>query len=254
MQRFFKEDLNSNSNVIFLDGEEKTHIIKSLRMEIGGKLIVCDGKLNDYVCKIEDFEKDKVVLTVLKKQKNENELTVLKKQKNENEADVKIHLFQAVPKLNKLEFIVQKAVELGVFKITPILTNRCIAKISEKNLEKKLKRLQKISKQAAAQSGRGIIPFVDSVLKFDTALEKIKKSELKLLFYEYATQKLNNINIKDKKNIAIVVGCEGGFEKEEVLKAKEKGVLILSLGKRILRCETAPICALSVLMNISGNL
>ena len=97
MQRFFKEDVNSN--VIFLDGEEKTHITKSLRMEIGEKLVVCDGNLNDYVCKIEDFEKDKVVLTVLKKQKNENE------------ANVKIHLFQAVLKLNKLEFIALKAVE-----------------------------------------------------------------------------------------------------------------------------------------------
>lgn len=240
MQRFFKK--NVEEDVIFLDGEEKDHIVKSLRMKVGEKVVVCDGNLNDYVCQIKHFNKEKVVLNVLKKEINSSE------------ADVNFHLFQAVPKLSKLEFIVQKAVELGVFKITPILTSRCIAKINEKNLEKKLIRLQKISKQAAAQSGRGIIPVVDSVLKFDVALKKIRKNQLKIMFYEYANQKLNNINIKKQKNIAIVVGCEGGFEKEEVLKAKEEGFLILSLGKRILRCETAPICALSVLMNITGNL
>ena len=240
MQRFFKEKINEK--FIVLDGEDRNHIVNSLRMKKGDFVVVCDGNLNDYRCVIDNVKKDYVVLNIVKKEKNTAE------------PDVKVYLYQAIPKLNKLELIIQKSVELGVFAIVPIVTRRCVATISKQNIEKKIKRFQKISKQAAAQSQRGIVPVVMPVLNFSDAVQDVKKKDLKILFYEYGDVKLNNINIAEKKNIGLIVGSEGGFEEKEVEFAKREGVFVVGLGKRILRCETAPISALSVLMHITGNL
>ncbi len=241
MQHFFRGDEDIiEKDYIILKGENANHIANSLRMKIGEELVVCDGNLNEYCCVIKKISKFDVFLNVLNKQKNSFEPTI------------NLHLFQAVPKSSKLDLIVQKAVELGANSITPILTKRCISKIDKSG--RKIMRLQKIAKNAAQQSKRGIVPFINNVLEFDEAILKMLESEIKILFYEYEGVKLNNIDIENKKNFAILIGSEGGFEKEEVEHAKKKGITIASLGKRILRCETAPICAISVLMNMTDNL
>lgn len=240
MQRFFMEV--KDQNCIILDKEDSNHVVKSLRMRVGENLCICDAKQTDYLCVIEKINSGEVFLKVLEKKENETEPTI------------NLHLFQAVPKLNKLEFILQKAVELGVKKITPVLTKNCVATITDKNIDKKTKRLEKIAKQAACQSQRGILPKVLPVLNFKEAIEEIRKKDLKILFYEYAKESLNNIELKEKKEVGILIGSEGGFTEQEVLYAKEQGVLIKSLGKRILRCETAPICSISLIMYLTGNL
>ena len=160
MQRFFMK-VNSQ-NFLVLDKEDSIHVIKSLRMKIGEKLFVCDGKQNDYLCEIEKITKEEVFLKVLRKEKNLNEPTI------------DLYLYQAVPKLNKLQFIIQKAVELGAKKIIPVLTKNCVATIKEENLEKKTKRFRKIAKQAACQSQRGIVPDVGFALNFREAIADMK--------------------------------------------------------------------------------
>lgn len=230
-----------DQNCIILDKEDSNHVVKSLRMKVGERLCVCDYKQNDYLCVIEKIINGEVFLKVLEKEKNKTEPTI------------NLHLYQAVPKLNKLEFIIQKAVELGVKAITPVLTKNCVATITEKNIGKKTLRLEKIAKQAACQSQRGVLPKVFPVLNFKEAIEEIGRKDLKILFYEYAKESLNNIELEGKKEVGILIGSEGGFTKKEVLYAKEQGILIKSLGKRILRCETAPICAASVIMYLTGN-
>lgn len=240
MQRFFKEIVNEKE--ISLNGEERQHIVKSLRMKVGEKLVVCDGKLTDYFCEITQIEKEEVLLKVLRKEKNNAEPTI------------NFHIFQVVPKLSKLELIIQKCVELGANSLTPVVSMRSFPAINEKNIEKKLIRFQKIAKQAAAQSGRGIVPKINNVLNFKDAVREMKKNELKILFYEYASEKLNNINLREHEKASLMIGSEGGFDEKEIEFAKNEGVLIKSLGKRILRCETAPICALSVLLYITKNL
>lgn len=240
MQRFFKEIINKEK--ISLKGEERQHIVKSLRMKIGEKLVVCDGNLTDYFCEIAEISGEEVFLKVLRKEKNTVEPTV------------NFHIFQVIPKLSKLEFIIQKCVELGAKSLTPVVSMRSFPAINEKNIDKKLIRFQKIAKQAAAQSGRGIVPKINNVLKFKDAIREMKKTDLKILFYEYASEKLNNISLKEYEKASLIIGSEGGFDEKEVEFAKKEGVLIKSLGKRILRCETAPICALSVLLYITKNL
>ncbi len=240
MQRFFMEV--KNQNCIILDKEDSNHVVKSLRMRVGENLCVCDAKQNDYLCAIEKINNGEVFLKILEKKKNKTEPTI------------NLHLFQAVPKLNKLEFIIQKSIELGATKITPVLTRNCVATIAKKNIDKKMLRLEKIVRQAACQSQRGVLPKVLPVLNFKQTIEEIKKKDLKILFYEYAKESLNNIELQEKKEVGILIGSEGGFTEQEVLYAKEQGVLIKSLGKRILRCETAPICSISLIMYLTGNL
>ena len=240
LQRFFKEIVNEK--IISLDGEERQHIVKSLRMKVGEKLVVCDGNLTDYFCEIAEINKEKVLLKVLKKEKNNAE------------PNVNFHIFQAIPKLSKLEFIIQKSVELGAKSLTPVVSMRSFSAINNKNAEKKLIRFQKIAQQAAAQSARGIVPKINNILNFEDAIIEMKKNDVKILFYEYADEKLNNISVRENKDVSLMIGSEGGFDEKEVEFAKKEGVAIKSLGNRILRCETAPICALSVLLYITKNL
>ncbi len=241
MQRFFKDEIIEKNSII-LTGDDKNHIVKSLRMQVGELVVVCDGKLNDYVCEIVNIKKDQVLLKVLKKGKNKAEPTV------------KLHLYQAIPKLNKLEYIIQKSVELGVSSITPIISRRCVAILTKEKIQKKLIRFQKIAKQAAQQSGRGIIPAINFALKYEELFKNVEKSDLNIMFYEYGETNLNSIKTKGVKNINIIVGSEGGFEKAEVEFAKNYDFIIASLGNRILRCETASLSASVLLMYLSGNL
>ena len=149
-----------------------------------------------------------------------------------------------------MDLIVQKSVELGVFKIVPIETSRCISKPSEKSISKKIERWQKIAKEAAKQSGRGIIPNISSPLKLDEAISKIKDYDKSLVFYENGGEKIKNSLKTYDKNISIFIGPEGGFETEEIDKLKSFGATISTLGTRILRTETASLAAISVITNL----
>lgn len=236
MIRFFIENISDNNYT--LKGEDAHHAIKSLRVKIGENIILCDKNSFEHICKVEKISKDEVLLSVIKSQKNTSE------------SNIKITLYQALPKNDKMDLIVQKSVELGVFKIVPIETSRCISKPSEKSISKKIERWQKIAKEAAKQSGRGIIPNISSPLKLDEAISKIKDYDKSLVFYENGGEKIKNSLKTYDKNISIFIGPEGGFETEEIDKLKSFGATISTLGTRILRTETASLAAISVITNL----
>ncbi len=240
MPRFFSESCGEDYCVI--SGADAVHISKSLRMQIGDKLTVCDKNSTEYYCEISSIDSEKV------------ELSVLEKKPTESEPKTSAVLYMAVPKSDKMEFIVQKAVELGVSKIVPVLCARCISRAEEKSMNKKIERYQKIAYEAAKQSGRGIIPEICERLTFKQALKDADKCDVKMLFYENGGNDISNVINEKTKSVAMFIGCEGGFEPSEVELAKENGVFIATLGKRILRCETAPVTALSLVMYLTGNM
>lgn len=225
---------------VIFEGEEARHIAKSLRTKPGEEIMLCDGKGFDYKC---------IALSVGEK----TVLKVIEKRPNMSEPSVYLHLYQALPKGNKMEFIIQKAVELGVCEITPVLTSRCIVRLTPEDFEKKRGRYQKIAKEAAKQSGRGIIPRVNSLLIYTDALNILEKEDA-IIFYECGGASLRELVPPEQKKISFFVGSEGGFSLEEINMAKEKGAQVASLGSRILRCETAPICAASIFLHLTGNI
>lgn len=239
MPRFFTDNILENTAII--TGDDAKHIGKVLRCKIGEKITVCDAKGFDYECEIASIS-DSVTLNILTKAENKSE------------PSVKVHLFQALPKSDKMEFIIQKAVELGVSEITPIMTSRCVSRPEKSKMKKKIERYNAVSKEAAKQSGRGIIPIVNPLLSYNQCIEKIEDFDKTILFYENGGERLNSIINSDIKSLAIIIGSEGGFEQSEVDFATEKGAKIATLGARILRCETAPLAALSIVMNITENM
>lgn len=240
MPRFFVN--TPFNNTIIISGDDAKHISRSLRMKIGENLTVCDANGNDYLCTISEINNDNILLNVISSYKNISE------------PNINITLYQAIPKSDKMDFIVQKAVELGVYKIIPVITSRCIARPDKKNKNKKLDRLNKIALSAAQQSGRGIIPSVEDIVSFDNAINEMTKDDLSIIFYESKGKTLKNIIDKNHKNISIMIGAEGGFDIDEINKAISLNINIVNLGPRILRCETAPICAISSIMYATGNL
>lgn len=240
MPRFFSEELDGDR--VYLRGEDARHIAKSLRMQPGDPLTVCDLRGTDLYCRIDELSPELVVLTVLQRLPSETEPTV------------KVRLYQALPKGDKLDLIVQKAVELGVHEIIPVLTSRCVSRPDGKSMEKKIQRFSRIALEAAKQSGRGIVPKVGELRSLEEALAEMGEHPLAILFYEEATQPLKEMLSAAPDSISILIGAEGGFSRDEVEAAKARGLRVASLGKRILRCETAPLAALSVLMYETGNL
>ncbi|MGN0614562.1 MAG: RsmE family RNA methyltransferase [Porcipelethomonas sp.] len=239
MPRFFLENIDLSRPVI--TGEDAKHIGRSLRMKPGQPLTVCScGK--DYFCEIDSITADTVYLKI-----KDSKLCSA-------EPTVEITLFQAVPKQDKLEHIIQKSVELGITKIVPVITMRCVSRPDKKDFSKKLARLNKIALEAAKQSGRGIIPEVTDIISFDTAIEQMKCHECPVILYEEGGVRFSEIDAENKKSFALFVGSEGGFDESEAQKAVKSGITPVWLGERILRCETAPLAALSILMFITKNL
>ncbi|MFI3206274.1 MAG: 16S rRNA (uracil(1498)-N(3))-methyltransferase [Clostridia bacterium] len=230
MPRFFVNDIIGDT--FLLDGENGRHASRSLRMKVGEKLTLCDGKGTDFFCEITEINSDEVSLRV-------NE-----KKENTAECPVKIYLYQCLPKADKMDLIVQKAVELGVYKIIPVISSRCITSYKGKE-EKKIQRLNKISLEAAKQSGRGIVPEVSFP---QSIVESVEKScGKRILFYEKGGKSISEILETEEKEISVLIGPEGGFSEEEVEFARKNGFFIGTLGKRIVRTETAGLIAMSVL-------
>lgn len=214
-------------------------------MSVGDNLTISDGNCVDYHCKIEDISND-IVLS-----------SIINKEISQVESDVKITLYQAIPKGDKLDFIVQKAVELGVATIVPFDTKRCVSRPDEKSKVKKTARLNKICLEAAKQCGRSKIPVVENFLSFDQAIDHAKQNSLNLFFYEYGGMRLNDaLSSFQGLSIGIFIGSEGGFEPYEVdnMRAADINLHVCTLGKLILRCETAGITAVSIIKNILGDI
>lgn len=241
MPRFFTGEVRVDRAEI--GGEDARHIALSLRMKAGEHVTVCDARGNDYQCVITSVEPARVLL----------EVTGCAPSAGEPSVD--ITLYQALPKGDKLELIVQKAVELGVGRIVPVLTRRCVSRPDEKSMAKKLARYNKIALEAAKQCGRGRVPQVEPLLGFGAALERMAKAPLGLFFYENAERSLREaLSNRLQKEVSILVGSEGGFEPGEAEQAAAKGLLPLSLGSRILRCETAPLAALTAILYEAGDI
>lgn len=240
MQHFFVPPSQVGETEIIIQGSDVNHMRNVLRMRPGEELSVCDGNNCRYLCSIKEYAEDAAVLTITERQENDTELPS------------KIYLFQGLPKQDKMEFIVQKAVELGVYKVIPIITRRCVVKLDEKKAQKKTERWQEISKSAAKQSGRGLVPEVTKVLSWKEALSAASDLDMLLIPYELAEGMSETkeilASLRPGQSIGVFIGPEGGFEKAEILEALEAGARAVTLGRRILRTETAGITTLSLLM------
>ena len=249
MPRFFvdKSDILADKKIV-IGGEDAKHISLSLRARVGERLVACDGQGTDYDCEISDITKNEVTLSVLEEKKSDAE------------PDVEVTLYQALVKSDKFDFIVQKCTELGVSRIVPVVTDRCVSKPDDASLEKKLLRWNKIAKEAAMQSGRGRVPAVENAVSFGEAIDRLKVSDCGFVCYE-ANPHIPINEIYEKcaekgkiKNISFLIGPEGGISEKEAGSAIANDVFLASLGPRILRAETAPLCVMSSLMLLSGNM
>lgn len=240
MAWFFTNEISGDSFEI--EGEDARHISKSLRMKVGESLTLCtlDGRRHE--CEITAFSTDSVTVKVLSS-------TIC-----EQEPSVKITLFMALTKGDKMDDIVQKSVELGVYEIVPVLTARCISRPDEKQIKKKVQRWQKISDNAASQSRRGIIPQVKDMMTLKEASNVCNSFDKAIVFYECGGEKLRDIIDEDIKTLAMFVGSEGGFEESEIDILKANGVTPTTLGTRILRAQTAPIAGITAVMYQTKNL
>lgn len=245
MSRFFVNNENILSNSIIITGEDVVHIKKVLRLKIGDNIIVSDGMGTDYHVEIQKMDSDTV------------DTKIISSYKNISEPPINITLFQALPKSDKMDYIIQKGVELGVKTIVPVITERTIVKISNnKGYEKKNQRWNRISMEAAKQCNRGVIPQVENPMTFKEAINTLPDNGLKILPYEKEKSQGIKSVLKKKsynKDIFIFIGPEGGFSDKEIELAFKSGLNIISLGPRILRTETAGIVVLSILMYELGD-
>lgn len=240
MQRFFVTPDQVGEDKIRIQGSDVNHMKNVLRMRPGEEVMVSDGNNRQYRCRVEDYPEGEAVLAILEAGLVDTELPS------------RIYLFQGLPKQEKMELIVQKAVELGVCQVIPVQTRRCVVKLDAKKAAKKVQRWQQIAESAAKQAGRGYIPVVSEVMTFQEALAFSETLDIRLIPYELAdgmegTRKILD-GIRPGQSVGIFIGPEGGFEKEEVSRAVEAGAMPITLGKRILRTETAGIAVLSILM------
>ena len=241
MYQFFVEPDQINDKSVTIDGPDVNHIKNVLRMQIGEELAVSNGiDGREYRCSIEKFEDEQVICTLLFIKEAEVELSS------------KTYLFQGLPKADKMELIIQKAVELGAYQVIPVATKRAVVKLDEKKAASKVARWQQIAEAAAKQSKRKIIPEINKVINFKEAVSMARSMDIKLIPYELAegmeTTKSIIESIKSGQNIAVFIGPEGGFEEAEIELAKTAGIEPITLGKRILRTETAGLAVLSWLM------
>ena len=237
MPRFFVSRDDIQDNTVKIYGDDAHHISYSLRMAVGDEITVCDGEGGEYTC------------TLARLDGKEVEADIVCKETSKKESPVEITLYQAYPKGDKLETIIQKAVELGAVRIVPFESERCIKRPKGDKIEKQKERMNRIAAEAAKQCGRAVLPTVSAPMSFEDAIRSAKESELSIFCYEDChTQSLRATLEKSGKGvrtISLIVGCEGGFSESEAKAIEERGIVPVTLGERILRCETAPLFALS---------
>lgn len=252
MRKFFVDSNQIENGTITIIGDDVNHIKNVLRLKTNYKIKICDTDNNvNYICNIEKIEKENI------------ECKIIEKAMNESEGNVEIHIFQGLPKADKMETIIQKGTELGASEFTPVNFKRSIVKLTGKDELKKIERWQKIAEVAAKQSGRDIIPKIKNIENVKNICNFIQNYDIVIVAYEleennFIKNELLNIkNTKESFKIAVVIGPEGGIEKEEVDILRNAGAKIVSLGKRILRTETAPLQLIAIIMyeleNLGGN-
>ena len=242
MTRFFVEAQDLSGDTLHLTGENFQHA-KVLRLKPGERMLVCDGQGEEALCAVRQVGAAEL------------ELEVLERRESETEAAVRVSVYMAFPKADKLEHVIQKATELGVYQIVAFPSARCVSRPEEKSLKKKLERWQKIAASAAEQSGRGRIPQVIALGSYAEAISRASRADKALLFYEneQAVTLKMALSGGEYHTVSLLTGPEGGLEEREVAEAREVGLQVCTLGKRILRCETAPLCALSAVMYDAGE-
>ena len=242
MTRFFVTPEELQPEFLVLTGENARHA-KVLRLKNGEDVLVCDGRGRECVCTVSDVSDGQI------------SLVVRHRQESESEAAVRVSIYMAFPKADKFEHVIQKATELGAYEIVAFPSARCVSRPDEKSLKKKLERWQKIAASAAEQSGRGRIPQVVALSSYTEALQRATQTDKSILFYENesAVTLRMSMEASEFQTISLMTGPEGGLEPTEVEKARQMGMEVCTLGKRILRCETAPLCALSAVMYHVGE-
>lgn len=252
MQKFFvnTNQIDIENNTIKIEGEDVKHIKNVLRCTVGEKIEICEKteKPSKYVCEIEGFEQ------------NEVRCSIVNKIEDNNESNIKIHIFQGLPKAEKMELIIQKCTELGVCEFIPTQMNRCVVKISGKDQEKKISRWQKIAEVASKQCGRDVIPHIRNIMSIKEVASEINNYDMFLLAYENENETflkdiIRNIKLENKEiKIGIIIGPEGGIEEKEVELLENAGAKVISLGKRILRTETVAMVLTSIIMYELGDI
>lgn len=249
MPKFFVNNNQINNNIITVIGDDVKHISNVLRAKIGEEIQICDiNTSNNYIAGIKNIEKEKI------------ECEIIRSIESDTESNININIFQGVPKSDKMELIIQKSVELGVKQITPVQMERCVSILKEKDAYKKIERWQKIAEVAAKQSGRDMIPKINSATRIKDLCEEIKKYDVIIVPYEKeenqsfkdVVDEIKGLN-KEDLNIGIVIGPEGGFEDTEIEELSFAGAKVVTLGKRILRTETVALAMTSVIMYEFGG-
>ena len=245
MPKFFVTEEQVNDEKIKIIGQDVKHIKNVLRKKVGNELMICKTSTKkDYLSEIISIEENCI------------ECKIKEQIENKVESNIKVSILQGLPKADKMELIIQKSVELGVYEITPIEMKRCVVKLNEKDKIKKIDRWQKISEVAAKQCGRNIIPNINQIINLKNVCNLFDKYDIVLVAYENENkntlknklekikQKYNNREIK----IGVIIGPEGGIDSEEIKMLQENGAITITLGKRILRTETVALNVLSIIM------
>ncbi len=243
MVRFFISPEEMHESFLVLTGENAAHA-KVLRLKEGDVVTVCDGRGRECSCTVSDVSPGQV------------SLVTHGWEASQTEPEVRVRIFMAFPKADKLEHVIQKATELGASEITAFPSARCVSRPEQRAWEKKLVRWQKIAAAAAEQSGRGRIPLVTVLPTYEAALREAAQAELPILFYENEENRTLSMVLAGRaglRSVSLMTGPEGGLEPEEVQQACRAGLEVCTLGRRILRCETAPLCAISAVMFALGE-
>ena len=240
MVRFFVAPEDLEREKVSLVGENAQHA-KVLRLKPGETVLLCDGEGREAVCEVASTDGWL--------------LHRMKRRESQSEAAIKVSVYMAMPKADKLEHVIQKATELGAYEIVTFPSARCVSRPDEKSLKKKLERWEKIAASAAEQSGRGRIPRVLVLGSFSEALTRAAQADKALMFYEHEEALTLKMALSSGSygTVSLLTGPEGGLEEAEVTQAREAGLQVCTLGRRILRCETAPLCALSAVMYDAGE-
>lgn len=245
MQKFFVKDEQIKENRVEITGTDVNHIINVLRMRKEDKVQINNISTSEnYIAEIIEYSNERIMCKIIEKISSKSETSV------------DIHIYQGLPKADKMELIIQKTTEIGVKKITPVSMERCIVKLDEKDSSKKVERWQKISEVAAKQSKRDIIPQIENVIKISDLYTKIKEYDLFIVAYEEENTKTLKEVLKNNntaRKIGVLIGPEGGIDIKELQKLKENGAVIVTLGNRILRTETAPIVVASNIIYELGD-